>query len=139
MEPVYDNSKLITYKLNQSNLASWKENNIIDLNKFEFIEYLTKKNFDSNKLVPKTKPILLVINNAFLKAQNSYKKIKRSHIGLVLVDECHLISGPINYQMFKWFKYGDDITKSNIIFGLKFSSFFALVIFKLHLYFDIFA
>ena len=115
LEPVYDNSKLITYKLNQSNLASWKENNIIDLNKFEFIEYLTKKNFDSNKLVPKTKPILLVINNAFLKAQNSYKKIKRSHIGLVLVDECHLISGPINYQMFKWFKYGDDITKSNII------------------------
>ena len=124
LEPVYDKSKpvpkIVSYKQNQSNKDSWKLNNIIDLDKFEFIEYLTKKKFDSNKLVPKTKPILLVINNAFLKAQNSYKKIKRSHIGLVLVDECHLISGSINYQMFKWFKYGDDkskddITKSNII------------------------
>jgi len=115
LEPVYGSSQIIGYKLNQSNKTSWKENNVIDLDKFEFIEYLTKKNFDSDKLIPKTKPILLVINNAFLKAQNSYKKIKRSHIGLVLVDECHLISGPKNYQMFKWFKYGDQSIKDENI------------------------
>ena len=122
LEPIYaknacnENNHIVDYKLNQSNINTWKDNNVIDMNQFVVINYLTprvskytNKNFNIDELVPNDKPILLIVNNAFLKSQNNYKKIDKSNIGLILVDECHLISGSKNYEMFKWFKYSNNI------------------------------
>ena len=116
LEPIYQNNHIISYKLNQSNINTWKNNNVIDMNQFVVINYLTprvskytNKNFNIDELIPNDKPILLIVNNAFLKSQNNYKKIDKSNIGLILVDECHLISGSKNYEMFKWFKYSNNI------------------------------
>ena len=94
------------YTINKDNFTKWKTNNIIDIEKFIFINYLTNKKFNPKDLIPSEKPILLIINNAYLKARNNYTKINRSNIGLIMIDECHLISGDKNYDMFKWFKYG---------------------------------
>lgn len=87
------------------------------MDQFIVINYLTEKKFIIDELTPRDKPILLIVNNAFLKAQNNYKKINRLHIGLIMVDECHLISGPINYEMFKWFKYNNNHIKPVIGFS----------------------
>ena len=109
LEPIYQNNRIIDYKLNQTNISIWKNNGVINMDLFVVINYLTNKNFNVDDLIPNDKPILLIVNNAFLKSQNNYKKINRSNIGLILVDECHLISGSKNYEMFKWFKYGNNL------------------------------
>ena len=106
LKPVYNNNKIVSYTINQENFTKWKTNNIIDIEKFIFINYLTNKKFNPKDLIPSKKPILLIINNAYLKARNNYTKINRSNIGLIMIDECHLISGDKNYDMFRWFKYG---------------------------------
>lgn len=114
LEPIYTtdtygiNNHIVGYKLNQTNVEIWKNNNVINIDLFIVINYLTNKNFNIDDLIPNDKPILLIVNNAFLKTQYNYKKINKSNIGLILVDECHLISGQKNYEMFKWFKYSDN-------------------------------
>jgi hypothetical protein len=91
-------------KLNKINCKKWKELGIINMELFEFQENLVNKNF---KIIePKNKPILWVINNAFLKKH--YKKIDRDKMGTVNVDECQSISGIKNYEMLKWLKYNND-------------------------------
>jgi superfamily II DNA or RNA helicase len=100
--------KINDYKseLNKNNIKLWKDKNIINIEQFNFVENITKKSKKFKEIKPRNKPILWIINNAFLKTRYNYKKINRDYIGLILVDECHSISGIKNYEMLKWLKYG---------------------------------
>lgn len=92
-------------KLNMDHLNEWKHNNIFDYEQFEFIDGINNKNLRFDSIKPKDKPILLIINNAYLRINNNYKNL--NDVTLVLSDECHSVSGPQNYNMLKWFKYND--------------------------------
>jgi superfamily II DNA or RNA helicase len=92
-----------TYDTNKFDF--WKSKNVIDMDLFTIIENIHTKHFVLPNL---NKPVIWLINNAFLKAQTNYKKINRHDIALILSDECHSISGNVNYNMLKWFKYGDN-------------------------------
>ena len=102
--------------LNQSNKQSWKRNNIIDLDQFELIENIINKKFTIPTIGDR--PIIWLINNAFIRNRSHYTKINRIDIALVLVDECHSISGIQNYNMLKWLKYGSNNDLIISIIGL---------------------
>lgn len=71
---------------NIDKIKEWKEKNIGNLTNIEFINAVTIKNKKwINKLVI-NKPIIVVINRAFL-TSSEYKKI--NHLDLILHDECH--------------------------------------------------
>lgn len=49
------------------------------------------------------KPILVIINRAFLVSQSRYKQVS-CKIGLVIHDECHTASGNTTKEFYKWLK-----------------------------------
>lgn len=81
---------------------SWAANGIINMGEFVFVENLINKKFVLP--VVQSKPIIWVCNNAFLKAGLKYKQIDYSTLALVLVDEAHSVSGPMNYKMLNFIK-----------------------------------
>ncbi len=87
-------------KNQETKFDEWEKNQIIQMKNFVFVENIINKTFDPNQLIPKTKSIIWVCNNAFLKASSRFKQIPYEHLGLVLVDEAHSVSGKINYSMF---------------------------------------
>ncbi len=91
-------------KNKETKFIQWEQNQIINMKNFVFIENIINKTFDPNLLIPTTKSIIWVCNNAFLKASSRYKLIPYEYLGLVLVDEAHSVSGKINYSMLSWIK-----------------------------------
>jgi superfamily II DNA or RNA helicase len=95
-----------TYVINQENKKMWKENDILDLDKFKFIEFVTKKNKGTNwvDIVNRenSKPKIIIVNRAFAVSKEKYKDIK--NIGLVIHDECHSASSPTQYKFLSFFK-----------------------------------
>tara|TARA_A200000113_G_scaffold225735_1_gene247700 strand:- start:739 stop:3582 length:2844 start_codon:yes stop_codon:yes gene_type:complete len=53
------------------------------------------------------KPVLVIINRAFLVSGKRYEKIDKS-IGLVIHDECHTASGDTTRQFYSWLKEKDN-------------------------------
>lgn len=91
--------------LNQKNVQFWKERNIIDLTKFNIIDTITNKDKNIiNKINNVTKPTLVIMNNAFLRTNNKYEQLI-NNISLVLLDECHSVSGPEIYKALRHIKY----------------------------------
>ncbi len=88
----------------EQKFAQWEQNQIIQMKNFVFVENIINKTFNPNTLIPTNKSIIWVCNNAFLKAASRYKLIPYEHLGLVLVDEAHSVSGKINYSMLSWIK-----------------------------------
>lgn len=93
----------ITYTFNYDRFTKWTEDKIIDMNIFESIENIINKsslpNFENLK-----KPLIWIVNNAYLKAGFKYKKLDFKNIGLILVDECHSVSGKQNYEMLEYLR-----------------------------------
>ena len=92
-----------TYTFNYDRFTKWTEDEIIDINDFDISENIINKKisyFDE----PLDRPVIYIVNNAFLKAGNKYKKINYDNIGLVLVDECHSVSGKQNYEMLEYIR-----------------------------------
>ena len=93
-------------QLSESNKRFWKRNQIIDLGKFNFIEYVNTKNNDIIKKIniKRNKPVIMICNNAFMRS-NDYMAIKSNRISMVLVDECHSVSAPVFYNVLYHMKY----------------------------------
>ena len=93
-------------KLSQEKKQEWKQNQIIDLDKFAFMEYVTTKNKNIIEMIneKRSKPAIMICNNAFMKS-NDYTMIKQNKIALVLVDECHSVSGLVFYNVLYHLKY----------------------------------
>jgi len=90
--------------LNQSNVQYWKKNNIIDLTKFDIIDTVTNKDKNIiNKINNAVKPTLVIMNNAFLRTNNKYEQLI-NNISLLLLDECHCVSGPEIYKALRHIK-----------------------------------
>ena len=90
--------------LNQSNVKYWKDKNIIDLTKFDIIDTVTNKDKNIiNKINNAVKPTLVIMNNAFLRTNNKYEQLI-NNISLVLLDECHCVSGPEIYKALRYIK-----------------------------------
>lgn len=88
-------------------IKKWKENGIIDLSKFDILEYVINKKKDLVQTINKknkSKPMLIICNNAFIRS-NQYTEIRKNRIALTLVDECHSVSAPLFYQILKHLKY----------------------------------
>jgi superfamily II DNA or RNA helicase len=91
-------------KFNQENIDYWKNNNIIDLTKFEILNTIVNKdNNIINKINNAIKPTLIIMNNAQFKLK--YDKIKNNNISLCIIDESHSVSGPEFYKALKYLKY----------------------------------
>jgi superfamily II DNA or RNA helicase len=91
--------------LNQSNIHFWINNNIIDLTKFKIIDTITNKDKNIiNKINNVIEPTLVIMNNAFLRTANKYEQLI-NNISLVLLDECHCVSGPEIYKALRHIKY----------------------------------
>jgi hypothetical protein len=104
------NNDINSYELNKELFKVWKNNNIINMDNFIITENLLpySKKFKLIQL-HETKPTIYIVNNAFLKSNNNYKKLIRENINLILVDECHSISGINNYKMLQYLKYFNGI------------------------------
>ena len=94
----YDNDD----KLNYEQFNKWKESKVIFMDQYSFLENVTTKNKKMHTFDLTDKPIIYVVNNAFLKTKSNYKKI--DDLALILLDECHCISGTVNFKIFEYFK-----------------------------------
>lgn len=91
---------------NYDRFKKWTTDEIIDMNHFDITENIINKDKDRMNIfnLELENPVLLITNNSFLKAGEKYKKINCSKIGLLLIDECHSISGIENYKMLEYFR-----------------------------------
>ena len=88
--------------LEQFNLDLLKERNfeyIID--KFNILNYAKNKKKDWINIISNDKPILLVINRAYLTSQNIYENFK-INIDLIIHDECHSIINKSTQNFYKF-------------------------------------
>lgn len=94
------------YTFNYDRFKKWSDDNIIDMNEFDITENIINKDVDILNVLnePLNKPVIWICNNAFLKVNNKYKKINLDNMELIMVDECHSISGQQNYDMLEYFR-----------------------------------
>jgi len=89
----------------------WKDNDIIDLDKFNIIDRVNKKSKEIK--ISSKKPNILVINTTFLSSiekenndeNSNYIALDYDNINFVILDECHGISAPDLYKILKKIKY----------------------------------
>src|SRR3989304_9167947 len=115
LEPIEQNGEII-YKLSQSKIKEWANNNIINLNAFNVINYVTNKPSDINTEITDDKPNLIIINNAFKRVRQLSDSVL-TRTKLILLDECHSISGPKLYDMLYKYKYDPRFSISIIGFS----------------------
>lgn len=48
------------------------------------------------------KPVLVIVNRAFLVSQRRYERLRRATVGLVVHDECHTGTGPTTRAFYEW-------------------------------------
>lgn len=84
----------------------WKKREIIDLDNFELITSVLDKRGNIIDVVNSTsKPVLLVINTAYLRTNQRYRQIKANRLSCVWVDECHLITGNQTYKALEYVRW----------------------------------
>lgn len=108
------NKHKIKLEVNHKQNLKWKNNDIIDLNKFNIIEMINNKpkNYHNilNNCFRSKKPYLLIVNRAFfttkLTKSNEYKycKIKNTPKFCIL-DECHSSMSSETYLLLNFMKY----------------------------------
>lgn len=87
----------------------FKENDVIDLNKFNIINRVHEKN--KKIKTSKKKPSILIINTDFLKSiDKGNNNIDYSDINFVILDECHSVSAIKFYSLLKKIKYDEKIS-----------------------------
>jgi superfamily II DNA or RNA helicase len=80
-----------------------KDNNIIDLEKYNIIDRVNikKKKID----ILQDKPNILIINTDYFKTLDDNKSINYDNINFVILDECHSVSADQFYELLKKIKY----------------------------------
>ena len=87
---------------------TWKNNNIIDMDEFKVIEYITNKNpnwtNEINNYVGE-KPLFIVINRAYLTSKSKkkglkyrYQEITKNTPKFIIHDECHSAMAPETFN-----------------------------------------
>ena len=105
---IYDSANKCIYGYNTNRFDTWDNDDIIKLVDYNIAENIINKDdryskyFDGHTRL--FKPVLYIVNSAYLKTKNKYLKINPKLIGLILVDECHSASGKLNYDMLMHFR-----------------------------------
>jgi len=92
--------------INPNKLNTFKYNNVIDLDKFNIINYTLNKNIETSN----TKPIILIINYDHLRVMHKYNKIDYTNVNFVMLDECHLANDPQFYPVLEEIRYTHKIS-----------------------------
>jgi superfamily II DNA or RNA helicase len=84
----------------------WKDNDLINLDNFEIINRVTNKKKDWNDIlkIKGNKTKILLINRAFLTLSQLYKDLNKTHVGMIIHDECHNTPSDLCYEMLTHFK-----------------------------------
>jgi superfamily II DNA or RNA helicase len=98
-------------KIEQEKLFTlWRENKLIDMNNFNIIDKINDKNKKWLDELDENKINIIVINRAFISVcKETYKKITKEKIGLILHDECH------NAVSYECFNFLNEMKKKDII------------------------
>ena len=102
------------YKQNNKHYNDWKENGIVDMNKFILYEFVHNNDIMWYKKINKTttKPKIIIVNRAWLVNNKLYKKIINNIPCLIIHDEMHSCTNDTTY---KFCKYVKKTWKSSII------------------------
>ena len=98
------------YQFNKNRLDFWTKSDIINIDNFNIIDRINIK--DKKIVLDKHKYNLLLINNDFMRSIYKDDKIKKTiqeNTKLVIVDECHCISGNKIYDILNELKYSSHI------------------------------
>ena len=96
---------------------NWKTHDIIDLDKFNIIEFILNKPKNYHKIINESKrnekPYLLVVNRAFMTTKisntSTYKYSKIKNIpSFCIIDECHSCMSSETYALLTYMKYNLD-------------------------------
>lgn len=107
LETIVDEENDINMKqwiLNKDNKKFWKDNDIIDLDKFRIIDRVNKKTRTEFKL-SKSKPNILVINTDYFRVLNEKNIINYKKVNLIIFDECHGVSASKFYELLENIKF----------------------------------
>jgi superfamily II DNA or RNA helicase len=94
--------------LDGQKIKFWKSNNIIDFKKYNLIDCVNNKPTRLN--VQRDKPNILLINNDYLMALNKKNKIDWIDVSLMILDECHCVSGNKFHKLLHKIKYEKKIS-----------------------------
>jgi superfamily II DNA or RNA helicase len=87
----------------------FKENDVIELDKFNIINRVHEKN--KKIKASKNKPSILIINTDYLKSiDKGDNNIDYSDINFVILDECHSVSAVKFYSLLKKIKYDEKVS-----------------------------
>lgn len=92
------------YIINIKNIKFWKDNNIIDLDKFKIIDRVNYKS-DTKLKLSTTKPNILIVNSDYLKKMDEKKHIEYDKLNFIIFDECHGVSARQFYDLLYKIKY----------------------------------
>ena len=101
----YDEKGVEHYTYNTKRFNFWKDINIINMDDFELYENVINKNSTINLINKTLKPVIYIVNNSYLKAGDKFKEIDGNRLKMVLLDECHSVSGKETYSMLKYLRY----------------------------------
>lgn len=99
--------------LKKENIKFWKDNDIIDMSKFNFFEFVeTKKDLLKIWNDDYKKPLFILINRAYLTKNSKdptkkyiYQEIIKNKPELVILDECHSATSHTTYKFLNYAKY----------------------------------
>ena len=95
----------------EKNKKFWKDNNIIDLDKFKIIDRVNYKS-ESKLTLSKTKPNILIVNSDYFKIMDEKNYIDYDKLNFVIFDECHGVSAKKFYDLLHKIKF---VNKKHII------------------------
>ena len=100
-------------EIDKKKVKLWKDNDIIDLDKFNIIDRINNKKKNLN--IDTKKPNILVINTGFLesiekantklKEEGKEKVLDYKKINFAILDECHGVSADILHRILRKIKY----------------------------------
>lgn len=104
MKEILDKTFYTNGKIDKTKITFWRNNNIIDIDKFNFVDYVNSK---PKKLSVKNndKPNLMIINNTFLVCRYKNSKEIFNNVAFISVDECHSVSANNFYGILCDIKY----------------------------------
>jgi superfamily II DNA or RNA helicase len=91
--------------LDDTKKRRWRDQSIIDMDRFEVLDTIYDKDVVIIEKVNRARrPTLVIMNNAFLRTNKKYMDLE-PNISLVIVDECHCISGPQTFLAMRHMRY----------------------------------
>ena len=105
---------IIRDQFNVENWGWWKNNNILDMKRIKFLEFVDTNDSKWNEKIDRDygKPKIVIINRVFLTLKERYKKISKYYPDLIIHDECH---SAINNSSKEFLYYAKKEWKASII------------------------